>query len=703
MKQKLFLLLILLPIVMFGQKNSTIKVDSLNGNGFLLDKGWKYLLDDKPEYANIDFNDTSWKSVDPTRDIFDLPQIPKTGKIFWLRLHLSIDSSLNNQLVMLIKQSGASAIYLNGKLIHHFGILSNNAEKVEAFAPANNPVSFPVLNQEIQVLAVRYAFQPGIRYTTIFQVSNKCLAIKLVSIDNGTQTLSEGPVNLQYNIALACIFAVLSLLYFTFYLSYTKQVINLYFSIYALLSVVNYVLAIIIMNSHYIASWYWAENFSLGINVVSLLFLLVAIYKLIDQKADVFFFGLPIFGVICIPFALFEYKWGWLVFGGGFIPCMSADVLRIAIKAVRKNKRGAWIITVGAFIFFFFWLLFLGASATGSGEYLPYFFAISQLGIPLSVSIYIGFDFAQTNLVLERKLVEVENLSAEKQQILATQNETLEQQVTARTSELEYSFNELKATQTQLVQREKMASLGELTAGIAHEIQNPLNFVNNFSEVNTELIDEMQEGIDKGDYEEVKAIANDIKENQQKINQHGKRADAIVKGMLEHSRNNSGQKEPTDLNVIAEEFMRLSYHGLRAKDKSFNAELITHFDPGLPKIEVVQQDIGRVMLNLFNNAFYAVNQKAKTAGSNYKPTVEIKTFAPPSGGWGAIVRDNGIGIPDAIKEKIMQPFFTTKPTGEGTGLGLSLSYEIVVKAHGGKLEVESEDGKYTEFKISIPI
>ena len=248
-----------------------------------------------------------------------------------------------------------------------------------------------------------------------------------------------------------------------------------------------------------------------------------------------------------------------------------------------------------------------------------------------------------------------------------------------------------------------MASLGELTAGIAHEIQNPLNFVNNFSEVNTELIDEMHEEIDKGDFEEVKAIANDIKENQQKINQHGKRADAIVKGMLEHSRSNSGQKEPADLNLMAEEFMGLSYHGLRAKDKSFNAELITHFDPGLPKIAVVQQDIGRVMLNLFNNAFYAVSQKAKTAGANYKPTVEIKTFAPPSGGWGAIVRDNGIGIPDTIKEKIMQPFFTTKPTGEGTGLGLSLSYDIVVKAHGGQLEVESGEGKYTEFKISIPI
>jgi two-component system NtrC family sensor kinase len=289
--------------------------------------------------------------------------------------------------------------------------------------------------------------------------------------------------------------------------------------------------------------------------------------------------------------------------------------------------------------------------------------------------------------------------------VLFKQKEEIVQQkeeIETQRDNLEITLSNLKTTQTQLIQYEKMASLGELTAGIAHEIQNPLNFVNNFSEVNTELIDEMQEEIDKGDFEEVKAIANDIKENQQKINQHGKRADAIVKGMLEHSRSNSGQKEPADLNAMADEFMRLSYHGLRAKDKSFNAELITHFDPGLPKIAVVQQDIGRVMLNLFNNAFYAVNQKAKTAGPNYKPTVEIKTFAPPSGGWGAIVRDNGIGIPGAIKEKIMQPFFTTKPTGEGTGLGLSLAYDIVVKGHGGKLEVITKEGDFTEFIITLP-
>jgi two-component system NtrC family sensor kinase len=263
----------------------------------------------------------------------------------------------------------------------------------------------------------------------------------------------------------------------------------------------------------------------------------------------------------------------------------------------------------------------------------------------------------------------------------------------------------LRKTQRQLIQSEKMASLGELTAGIAHEIQNPLNFVNNFSEVSMELVDEMQHELKNGDQEEAISISEDIKQNLEKIRHHGKRADFIVKGMLEHSRTSTGEKQLTDLNVLCDEFMRLSYHGLRAKDKNFSAELVTYFDVSLPKANVSQQDMGRVLLNLFNNAFYAVNQKAKTAGADYKPTVELTTFAPPlpGGGWGIKVKDNGNGIPDAIKDKIMQPFFTTKPTGEGTGLGLSLSYDIVVKGHGGSITVDTKEGEYSTFTIKLPL
>ena len=267
---------------------------------------------------------------------------------------------------------------------------------------------------------------------------------------------------------------------------------------------------------------------------------------------------------------------------------------------------------------------------------------------------------------------------------------------------LESTLNNLKNTQTQLIQSEKMASLGELTAGIAHEIQNPLNFVNNFSEVSIELLTEMENELNNGDKQEAIAIAEDVKQNLEKINHHGKRADFIVKGMLQHSRTSTGEKQSTNINVLADEFLKLSYHGLRAKDKSFNAELISRFDESLPKINVVQQDMGRVMLNLFNNAFYAVNQKAKTAEAGYKPEVTVTTSTENSK---VIIKikDNGSGIPDSIKDKIMQPFFTTKPTGEGTGLGLSLTYDMVVKGHGGSIHVDTKNGEYTEFTVTLPL
>jgi two-component system NtrC family sensor kinase len=271
---------------------------------------------------------------------------------------------------------------------------------------------------------------------------------------------------------------------------------------------------------------------------------------------------------------------------------------------------------------------------------------------------------------------------------------------------IQSTLAELRLTQSQLIQSEKMASLGELTAGIAHEIQNPLNFVNNFSEVNKEMLEEL-----KAESKKLKAerdeqleieLINDLIENESKINHHGKRADAIVKGMLQHSQSSSGKKEPTDLNALVDEYLRLSYHGLRAKDKEFNSELVTHFDENLPKVNVIPQDIGRVLLNLFNNAFYAVNQKSKTAGDDYKPEVSVST-STDNGQVIIKVKDNGTGIPDAVKEKIMQPFFTTKPTGEGTGLGLSLTYDMVVKGHGGTIEVDSKEGEGSTFKISLPV
>jgi len=257
--------------------------------------------------------------------------------------------------------------------------------------------------------------------------------------------------------------------------------------------------------------------------------------------------------------------------------------------------------------------------------------------------------------------------------------------------ELEKAYDQLKATQAQLIQSEKMASLGEVTAGIAHEIQNPLNFVNNFSDLNKELLIEMKDEMNKGNIDDANAIANDVIENEQKINHHGKRAGDIVKGMLQHSRTSAGKKEPTNINSLADEYLHLSYHGLRAKDKTFNAEMITDFDTTIGKINIVPQDIGRVLLNLYNNAFYEVNEKAKLSANSYHPTVSVMTKRLDNS-ITITVSDNGGGISQNIANKIFQPFFTTKPTGSGTGLGLSLSYDIV-KAHGGEIKVEGNEGE----------
>jgi signal transduction histidine kinase len=273
---------------------------------------------------------------------------------------------------------------------------------------------------------------------------------------------------------------------------------------------------------------------------------------------------------------------------------------------------------------------------------------------------------------------------------------------------IEEAYEELKSTQAQLVQQEKMASLGELTAGIAHEIQNPLNFVNNFSEVNNELIDEMN---NEDDINEIRTIADDIRQNNDKISFHGKRADAIVKGMLQHSRVNTGQKELTDINALCDEYLRLAYHGFKAKDKSFNTVPITigvetDFDPSVGKINIVPQDIGRVIVNLINNAFYAVNERAKLQAAGYMPQVIVQTkrISGKDASDGAEIRvtDNGDGIPQKILGKIFQPFFTTKPTGQGTGLGLSLAYDIV-KAHGGEIKVETKEGEGSAFIVLLPL
>jgi len=337
------------------------------------------------------------------------------------------------------------------------------------------------------------------------------------------------------------------------------------------------------------------------------------------------------------------------------------------------------------------------------------FSTLEQIGfvwllIFFSWTLFVRYQQLQKQIVKETLAKErlAKEKEVEKSLLIAEQKVQLEKEVEERTTELKQSLKDLKATQSQLVQQEKMASLGELTAGIAHEIQNPLNFVNNFSEVNKELLSEMKEEIENGNLQEAKSIAETIIDNQEKINSHGKRADAIVKSMLQHSRSSSGSKEPTNINTLAQEYLKLGYLGFRAKEKTFNLTTKTNFDSDIEAINIVPQDIGRVILNLINNAFYAVSAKASAmADVKYEPTVSVST-KKLDGVVLISIKDSGNGIPDEVLGKIFQPFFTTKPTGQGTGLGLSLAYDIV-KAHGGEIKVETKEGEGSEFTIQLPL
>jgi signal transduction histidine kinase len=310
--------------------------------------------------------------------------------------------------------------------------------------------------------------------------------------------------------------------------------------------------------------------------------------------------------------------------------------------------------------------------------------------------IYVG-----NTVPLEPEDLQSVKLLAEAFAIAYARYDDFKELETAKTK-VEETLTDLKAAQSQLIQSEKMASLGELTAGVAHEIQNPLNFINNFAEVNMELTEEMSADLTENKIDDALALSSHIAENMQKIVFHGKRADSIVKNMLQHSRKSSGQKEPVDLNALINEYLRLSYHGLRAKDKSFNAAIEANLDASIDKVLLLPQDIGRVLLNLFNNAFYSVMEKKKQLNGTFEPSVNVRTFK--SGNFVKIfIHDNGLGIPEKMLDKIFQPFFTTKPTGEGTGLGLSMSFDIIAKGHGGTINVNTKQGEFAEFEISLPI
>ena len=1114
--------IILVLTCLLSQAQPVVHLDSLpagrvltdNGASFtVLNEGWTYHTGDNPAYAAPDFDAAGWARIDPTKDIFDLPQLDKNGQIGWFRLRFTPDSALNRPLAMRILQSGASEIYLNGRLIHRIGRIGATPAETEAFTPNGNPLSFPASGRGVQVLAVRYALQPSIGYGGHFGTTNVALAIELNTTEGATNAQVAKLAQMQNGRLYAGAFGLMGILFLTFYFFFPGRKESLYFALYALLMVaVWYPLNSIKIPVQKGLQFQLNNAFLVG-QTIAYLFRQNSFYIILNQKRGWAFWGLVGFGIVSIICGIYVRGWGWILFGIIFSNLINFDSTRIAILAMRRKQQGVWMLLTGEIIYLLAWFLFsLSFSGVFRNTSFIDLFSISILSVPVSFAVFFGYDFGIVNRSLRQKITEVESLSAEKQQILSNQNETLERQVAERTAELaqknreleieaaldriratslamrhpdelkhvvavlfdklnelglvfdggaaihvftegskdaaiwvvspqqlptkidlpfdaeafvdnpiiedvwqaketgshllnrHYSFEqknryfryvfkhnnltkipqvgrdfilnapnytasfvaeknsllganswtgqlfseldftvlkrvaqtfeqayvrfldlqkaeastkeairqasldriraeiasmstvadlqritptiwnelttlaipfircgvfimddtanqihtflsngageaigsfhldyavsqpitdmvahwhrrqlytshwslddlgtladsvvqqgaaasrtqylvglpsagiyphffpfpqgmlyvgsthalttddrqtvqamagafatayaryedfsqlemakqqvdhtlaELRSTQQQLIQKEKLASLGELTAGIAHEIQNPLNFVNNFAQVSSELVDDLKTELAKGDTAEVKLLADDLRQNLEKITHHGQRASGIVRGMLEHSRASSGERQPTDLNALADEYLRLAYHGLKAKEKPgsadrFSCELVTDFAPDLPLVEVMAPDLGRVLLNLFNNAFYAMQQRAKQGEAGYQPTLTLTTRLLESGpanrpergtspaqstGLGVEIRvqDNGTGIPEAVQAKIFQPFFTTKPTGEGTGLGLSLSYDIITKGHGGTLAVESTAGEGTTFIIHLPI
>ncbi len=711
-----------------GQKSITI--NALPDEGSILAKNWKWHSGDNAAWANPNFNDQNWTKFVPTENIRSLPQLLE-AQIAWFRRPIKVASVLANRpLYLNIRQIGASEIYLDGKLVHKLGVVSANPKlEITRTHAEFIPITFPDTNQH--VLAVRFSFTKANFYypgtgRSIFQ-------LRVVDIkESGEKLFTKSRQTTGITCLCIGIFLIFSILHFSFFASNRKQKVSFWLGFTMLFLAISFFSSLLENNYNLIVYQQINELITLVFFYAGVFSINISLYLYLSQPFRFFFYlqvVVMIGSLFCIIFGI-ELPYFveiWLYYLLIFI-----DFIRVSVLADKRRNPNAKVpiyslLTVGVcFAIVILFSLFLGLLVQDSKiseSYAEVFiifavtlFLIMCLSIPVGLSLSLVREYSRTHKALNKKIREIEALSAkslaqeqEKQQILAAQNELLEQQVKERTAELHDSIEHLKTTQAQLIQSEKLASLGELTAGIAHEIQNPLNFVNNFSEVSVEIAKELKEERIKvepeRDEELENELLNDLIQNQEKISYHGKRASGIVKGMLEHSRMSTGERELTDLNQLADEYLRLSYHGLRAKDKTFNAdyELITN--EKLPKVNVVQQEIGRVFLNLINNAFYAVNERSKLGETGYRPQVTVSTKALLGAGLSGVeisVQDNGMGMSEATKTKIFQPFFTTKPTGEGTGLGLSLAYDIVTKGHGGTITVESVEGEGTRFSVCIP-
>jgi len=671
-------------------------VDPLFGLTLKNIEGWIFKSGNEKDLSPVEIDLAGWERLSPSEITNDM--VDNSGKFEgWFRLQFTIDSAIAKLPLYLDKEDHAAEdIYLNGKLFRQFGEKGKDRDSFKEHIQ-DFEIRTPIFLEPdtVHTLAIHY-----VDYSTYGNIS------KVVPVGS-TRIVSNEYFDYMSLLSFKALFDIFSSLIFSI----------LFWLLYILIRDEKELLIIAlfctVMLLETIASAFFGGDslfFTLPSNIMITL----------DYVSNILFFFFPILCLLlgyrmlygnlhkllilfCIIASLAMYFSSY-----SYLITVIGIAIFLLIFALKSRKKVMSVRVVMFSLFLSFTTSFLGLIFRwlASGDHLSLRLVsvnsdlIGKGIFYFGMLAFVAYRMREKNENMRKNAMELVKVEAEKSALTTSQNEKLELKVKERTSELNQSLEELKATQSQLIQSEKMASLGELTAGIAHEIQNPLNFVNNFSEVSNELIDEMNEELDKGDLEEVKAISLDIKQNLEKINHHGKRADNIVKGMLQHSRSSSGTKEPTDINVLADEYLRLAYHGLRAKDKTFNATLNTDFDDSIGKLNIVSQDMGRVILNLITNAFYVVKKKKEETLKGYNPTVSVSTEKQDNMVL-IKVSDNGNGIPKEVLGKIFQPFFTTKPSGEGTGLGLSLSYDIV-KVHGGELTVDTKQGEGTTFTIALP-
>ena len=671
--------------------------------------GWRFKEGNDTTWSKKEIDLTGWKKLRPTE--LSSKMADKNGRLEgWFRLKIKTDPAFKHtDLGVRYLGWGAADIYMDGILIQSHGNTGINGKPFKEFNPSNQPLQPLVIETGVEhLLAIHFVddVAPFPPYKLKSEDAGLERFLRLFGpayYTRFSRHIREWPI---YSTLSITVCVVLSLLFWLLAFLNKKENILLLCAV-----------CVTLFSMAYFCN-YWVESNQISFALHK--FFLAGVLLLSNVNFIVIIliagriFNMKISGLLKMIIALSVITGIVTIFLNSFVLLAINSLVPLFIytwyasSSWRRVKGAQWAIIVGLLGSSIFSLLFMVLTI----KYQTTFFrgvtlitTIMSLAFPLSLLAYVSILFKEIIKNVELNAKRVVQLSEEKREQAVNQQELLREEVAKQTFELRASLENLKSTQAQLIQSEKMASLGELTAGIAHEIQNPLNFVNNFSEVSNELITEMKQELEKGNFKDAIVIAHDIETNEQKIVFHGKRADVIVKGMLQHSRSSSGLKEPTDINELADEYLRLSYHGLRAKDKSFNATMKTDFDPSIKKINVIPQDIGRVILNLLTNAFYVVNEKKQLNIPGYEPTVSVSTkrLGSKSDSYKVEIRvsDNGNGIPPKVLDKIFQPFFTTKPTGQGTGLGLSLSYDVITQGHGGVLKVETREGEGTTFIIIL--